>query len=192
VADLKPKPLVDTNLVSPFGGIEDMEAFKADGVGQRSYTYVPGFSDMLADYDSDVQKANLRELKPRDIRTLPVNCRWFRTVKGGGSDPDQMRMAHARNLGYRAVTKSDIGQPWCKEIPPGAIEAPDGTIRSAGGDVALFVADRETAARNAIRKKRLTEAMVDGMEMQMESVAQQHKTTAQVTKTQGPPIGGAK
>ncbi len=78
------------------------------------------------------------------------------------------------------------------EQPPGSIIGPDGTIKSAGGDVALYVIDREGAARNALRKKRATEAMVDGMEMQMESVAARHKTTATAAKTLGSPIGGTK
>jgi hypothetical protein len=190
--EFKPKPLVDVNLTSPFGGIEDLETFKQDGIGQRSYTYVPGFSEMLANYDSDVRRAHQREIKPSEVRTLPVNCRWFRTVKGSGSDPDQMRTAHARNLGYRAATKDDIGQPWMTELPPGAVLAPDGTVKAAGGDVALYVIDREGAARNALRKKRATEAMVDGMEMQMESVAARHRTTATANKTLGTPIGGTK
>jgi hypothetical protein len=186
------KPLVDVNLVSPFGGIEDMESFKQDGIGQRSYTYVPGFSEMLENYDTDVRKCHLHEIKARDIRTLPVNLRWFRRVKGKDSDPDQMRVAHAKNLGYRPATVKDIGESWLTELPPGAVEMPDGTIVSAGKDVALFVIGREGAARNALRKKRLTEEMVDGMEMQMESVAETHKTTATVAKTFGPAIGGTK
>jgi len=103
-----------------------------------------------------------------------------------------MRVAHAKNLGYRPATKDDIGQPWMTELPPGGMIAPDGTIKTAAGDNALFVIGREGAARNALRKKRLTEAMVDGMEMQMEPVASQHKTEAMTTKTFGPPIGGTK
>lgn len=192
VAELKPKPLVDVNFVSPFGGIEDMESFKQEGSAQRSYTYVPGFSEMLENYDTDVRRANLKEIRASEIRTMPVNMRWFRTVRGNGSDPDQMRVAHAKNQGYRPAMKSDIGQPWMTAMPPGAIEGPDGTIKSAGGDVALFVIDQQGAARNHLRKKMQTEAMVDGMEMQMESVAAAHKTTANVTRSTGNPIGGTK
>ena len=34
----KVKPLVDVNLISEFGGIEDLETFRTEGVAQRDYT----------------------------------------------------------------------------------------------------------------------------------------------------------
>lgn len=167
MADLtqKPKPLVDVNLVSEFGGIEDMETFQREGVAQRDYTYVPGFSEMRVKRDLDLGAFKRHEIKAGEISTLPVNLRWYRTVKGTGSDPDQMRIAHAKNLGYRAVTKSDVGQPWLTGVPPGAQVAPDGTIKSAAGDLVLCVVDQQGAARNAMRRKIAAEEMVDGMEM---------------------------
>src|SRR5574342_38961 len=159
------KPLVDINLVSDFGGIEDLESFKAEGPTQHDYTYVPGFSDLKYKRDLDLGAYARHEIKAKEVSILPVNLRWFRTVKGSGSDPDQMRIAHSRNLGYRAVTKADVGQPYLTAVPPGAQIAPDGTIKSAAGDLVLCVADQQTAARNAIRRKIATEEMVDGMEM---------------------------
>jgi hypothetical protein len=161
----KVKPLVDVNLVSEFGGIEDLESFKVEGPTARDYTYVPGFSDMRYKRDLDLGAFKRHEIKSNEVSILPVNCRWFRTVKGTGSDPDQMRIAHSRNQGYRAVTKDDIGQPWLTALPPGAQIAPDGTIKSAAGDLVLSVVDQQGAARNAMRRKIATEDMVDGMEM---------------------------
>ena len=166
MADNK-KPLIDVNLVSEFGGIEDLESFRAEGVTQRDYTYVPGFSDMRIKRDLDLGAYKRHEIKANEVSVLPVNLRWFRTVKGTGSDPDQMRIAHSRNLGYRAVTKKDLdAKPaWLTDLPPGAQVAPDGTIKSAAGDLALCVVDQQGAARNAMRRKIATEEMIDGMEM---------------------------
>lgn len=164
MADAK-KPLVDINLVSEFGGIEDLETFRTEGVQQRDYTYVPGFSDMRVARDLGLGAYKRHEIKASEVPILPVNLRWFRTVKGTGSDPDQMRIAHSRNLGYTNVTKADIGQPWLTALPPGAQLAPDGTIKSAAGDLVLCKVDQQGAARNAMRRKIATEEMVDGMEM---------------------------
>jgi hypothetical protein len=161
----KPKPLVNINLISEFGGIEDMDSFRAEGPTQRDYTYVPGFSEMRVKRDLDLGAFKRHEIKAKEVSILPVNCRWFRTVKGTGSDPDQMRIAHSRNLGYRAVTKDDVGKPWLTAEPPGSQVAPDGTIKSAAGDLVLCVVDQQGAARNAMRRKIATEDMVDGMEM---------------------------
>lgn len=164
MAEFSKKPLYNATQVTEFGGIEDMESFKAEGVAQRDYTYVPGFSEMRVKRDEDLARFAAGEIQAKDISTLPVNARWFRQVKGSGSDPDQMRVAHAKNQGYRVVTKADIGQPWLKDVPPGGMIAPDGTIKSAAGDLGLFVIDQRGAARNAMQKKIRTEEMVDGMQ----------------------------
>ena len=163
MADFKPKPLVDANLVTEFGGIEDLEKFKQDGIARHDYSYTPGFSDLKVERDLAVQKFNQGLMSAKDVPTLPVNMRWYRRAMKDG-DPDNRRLIAARNEGYRAAVKADIGQPWLTEMPPGAWEAPDGTIRCAGGDLQLMVAPKEAAARNAMRKKMLTEEMVDGME----------------------------
>lgn len=191
------KPLQDINLISEFGGIEDLESFKAEGVTQRDYTYVPGFSDMRVKRDLDLGAFKRHEIKAKEVSVLPVNLRWFRTVKGTGSDPDQMRIAHSRNLGYRPVTEKDKGQPWMTDLPPGAMVAPDGTVKSAAGDLQLCVVDQQGAARNAMRRKIATEDMVDGMEMMdggLGSVGKSLKgADPQVTKMIGDRvIGGGK
>jgi hypothetical protein len=186
----KPKPLHNINLVSEFGGIEDLESFRQEGVTQRDYTYVPGFSGLRVKRDLDLGAYARHEKKANEVAVLPVNLRWFRTVKGTGSDPDQMRIAHSRNLGYRAVTKDDLAakNAWLTELPPGAQVAPDGSIKSAAGDLVLCVVDQQGAARNAMRRKIATEEMVDGMEMLdggLGAVGNKLGAAPEVTKTIG-------
>lgn len=161
----KPKPLVDANLVTEFGGVEDMEQFKEEGPSSRDYLYVPGASDMRYRRDTDLSRLHRGEIRGKDVYAMEWNARWFRTIKGTGSDPDNTRLVHARNHGYKAATKDDIGKPWLTELPPGAQVAADGTIKTAGGDLQLFYADQATAARNAMRRKLKTEESVDGMEL---------------------------
>jgi hypothetical protein len=142
--------------------------------------------------DLDLARLHRNEIKGRDVSTLPVNMRWFRTVKGTGSDPDQMRMAQARNQKYRAATKADIGQPWLTELPPGGQIAPDGTIKSAAGDLALYVLDRENAAKIAIRRKKNIDETVSAVEFQVGGLGQvgsQHKGANPTVDTK---IGGTK
>lgn len=195
MADAK-KPLVNVNLVTEFGGIEDLESFKAEGPTQRDYTYVPGFSEMRVKRDLALGAYKRHEIKASEVPILPVNLRWFRTVKGTGSDPDQMRIAHSKNLGYRAVTKADVGQPWLTAEPPGAQVAPDGTLKSAAGDLVLMMVDQQGAARNAMRRKIATEDMVDGMEMAeggLGVVGKSHKgADPVVTKVIGDKVIGGK
>ena len=188
VADpFKPKPLVDVALTTEFGGIEDLESFKADGVAQRDYTYVEGFSEMRVARDEALGALARGEIRGKDVPILPVNLRWFRTVKGAGSDPDQMRVARARNLGYRALTEKDIGQPYLKALPPGGMIAPDGTIKTAAGDNVLMIAPQQAAARNAMQKKIATEAMVDGIEYSNDGMGAV-KAGGFVERSKGPDI----
>lgn len=167
----RPKPLVDANLVTEFGPFHEAEgSHDVDQVQGRDYTYVPGFSGMRYQRDLDLARLHRGEIRGKDVSVLPVNLRWFRTVKGSGSDPDQMRVAHAKNSGYRPVTKEDVdAKPdWITEMPAGAMVAADGTIKTAAGDNALFICSQAVAARNAHRKKVDTEAQVDGMDMRVD------------------------
>ena len=163
----KPKPLVDANLVTEFGGVEDMEQFKNEGPAQRDYLWVPKFSEARIARDEDLARFHRGEIKGKDVRTLDEgNVRWWRTVKGGGNEPDNSRLVHAKLEGYRAVTKDDIGPgKLIPEMPPGGQVAADGTIRSAGGDLQLGFAPKAIAARNAMRRKIKAEESVDGMEL---------------------------
>lgn len=161
----KPKPLVDAALNTEFGGVEDLDQFKTDGAAQRDYLRVPGFSDMRYKRDTDLSEYYRGEIKGKDVSTLDWNARWFKTVKGAGNDPDTSRLVHAKGQGYRVVMWDEIGKvPWLTEAPPNAIKAPDGSIRISGGDLTLCVADKDAAARNAMRKKIRAEESVDGMQ----------------------------
>lgn len=168
----KPKQLIDANQITEFGGVELSAEFIAEGMAQRDYLYVPGGSDARYNRDKDLSRLYRGEIKGNEVRVLQHNVRWFRTVKGAGTDPDNTRVVHAKNQGYRPATNADLGQPWLTEMPPGGMLAPDGTIKTAGGDLALFVADQRTAARNAMRKKMATEQSVDGMEFKTGGLGQ--------------------
>lgn len=162
------KPLQDAELVTEFGGIEDLGEFNMEGISQFDYSYVPGFSEMRAKRDGELGQYHRHEIRANEVSTLPVNLRWFRAVKGTGSDPDNRRTVHAKRQGYRPVMETDLkaGHKWLTDLPPGAMVAPDGTLKTSGGDLALYVIDQAGAAKNAYRKKKLAEDMVDGLEMQ--------------------------
>lgn len=180
MAEAKKRSLQDANLVTEFGGVEDLPSFNAEGISQFDYSYVPGFSEMRVKRDIDIGRYQRHEIKAREVSTLPVNLRWFRAVRGAGTDPDHRRTVHAKRQGYRPVTKEDLklNHAWLTDLPPGAMVAPDGVIKTAGGDLALYVIDQAGAARNAYRKKKLAEDMVDGLEMAaggLGAVGQSHK-----------------
>jgi hypothetical protein len=159
----KPKPLVDANLVTEFGAIELTDEFRREGASQGDYSYVPGFSEMRVNRELDLAALHRGDIKGKDVRTLDWNCRWFRRTEKNGN-PDNGRITAAKNQGYRPVTKNDEGSAFMTRLPPNAYYAADGVVTNSGGDLVLFVADKEHAARNAMRKKMLTEEMVDGME----------------------------
>lgn len=142
-----------------------MESFRAEGVAQHDYTYVPGFSDQRVARDLAIARLHRNEIRASEVPTLDQNLRWYRCATKDG-DPDNRRVVAARNEGYRAVTKDDVGKSWMTELPPGGHVAPDGTIKISGGDLQLFIADKQSAAKNAMRKKMMTEDLVQGMEFQ--------------------------
>jgi hypothetical protein len=159
----KPKPLVDVNLVTEFGGIEITDEFRNEGVSQGDYSYVPGFSEMRVNRELDLAALHRGEIKGKDVRTLNENLRWVRRTERNGN-PDNSRVIKAKGDGYRPVVRGDEGQPYMTRLPPNAYYAADGVVTNSGGDLVLMIADKEHAARNAMRKKILTEEMVDGME----------------------------
>jgi hypothetical protein len=87
--------------------------------------------------------------------------------------------------------------PWLTALPPGAQITPDGTIKSAAGDLQLFVIDQQGAAKNALRKKIATEDLVDGMQFgegSLLKIGDQHKADPSIDKLASAPItvGGHK
>lgn len=179
----KPKPLVNANLITDFGGIEMTPEFMNDGPARQDYSWTPGFSEQQVARQLAIAAYHRGEIQAKDIPTLDVNCRWYRRATKEG-DPDNRRIVAARNEGYVPAKMSDIGKPWLTAMPPGAHEGPDGTIRSSGGDLQLFVAPRETAARNSLRKKMATEELVDGMQHgEFVKIAEQHKASPEVKRS---------
>lgn len=152
-----PRPLVDAIAVTDFGGLEDMEAFRNEA--QNDYTYVSGFSDLRRAQDIAKAEVVKGDRKAKDVPTLPVNLRWVRCT---GS---YAKTGNSRAAGYRAVSKADLEAKhnWLTGMPPGAQFNPAGEITTAAGDLVLMVADRETAARNAIRKQERAKAMTDAV-----------------------------
>ena len=145
------RPLIDTTIRTEFGDVLESAEFYDVSAADRDLTYVPGFSDMRRARDLEISAVAQGRKDKRDakIEPLPVNCRWVRatTVRG---DPDAGKQITSANLGYTAVTKKDIGQPWLTALPPGATLAADGAIRK--GDTVLMVATQKQAARNAAVK----------------------------------------
>lgn len=152
------RPLVNSVIRTEFGDVLDDPATLLAGSG-RDLTYVPGFSDMRQARDLEIA-AVASGAKPKHeakIAPLAVNVRWTRSHTPRGA-PDGAKQISTGNLGYRAATEADIGQPWLTEMPPGAVLAADKTIIK--GDTVLMVTDGKTAARNAARRAAQTSRLV--------------------------------
>ena len=155
------RPLVSTTIRTEFGDVLDDPSFYDVSGADRDLTYVPGFSDMRRARDLELAavasgKKGKHEAK---LTPLPVNARWVRKTTPKGA-PDGRKQMSSGNLGYRVVSKDQIGKTdWLTALPPGATIELDGSI--AKGDCILMVADGKTAARNAARKAALTQRMTN-------------------------------
>lgn len=153
------RPLVETTLRTEFGDVLEDASFHDVGGADRDLTYVPGFSEMRRARDTvaaDVASGKLPRHQAKQT-PLPVNLRWVRHTTPRGA-PDSMKQIGAGNLGYRSVTKDQVGkQPWLKALPPGSVVQADGTILK--GDSMLMVCDGKDAARNAARRQAATARM---------------------------------
>lgn len=153
-------PLIQSEPVSEFGDIALTSEFHDPAAMARDHSYVPGFSEMRRERDLQIAEVKAGTRDGRDVRQLPVNCRWARSQNKAG-EPDSSKMFSHSRRGYRAVTKDDVGKnDWFKELPGGTSYAADGTIRN--GDLTLMVCDRESAARNQKRKEIETNARLTG------------------------------
>lgn len=177
------KPVVRSGIVTEFGVLEDDPATLMNEMGMnRDVTYVPGFSDMRR--ANDLAKA---EKRFDDVVPLPVNLRWARSQKANGT-PDSTRVVRHRMDGYVPVTKEDVGQPWLKELPPGAEWRADGTLANA--DSVLMKCTQKRAQQNEARKTiRWMEQNTANTEQAIKQASTKVKgSTAEVSKEIGSPI----
>jgi hypothetical protein len=148
------RPLIDATIRTEFG---DFLADKLEGDGGQGTdpTFTPGFSEMRLNRDIALGEVAKGTRKREDVPTLTHNVRLVRRTKASGA-PDGAKLSQSAVLGYRAVKKSDIGQPWFTVMPAGAVELPGGEIGL--GDCVYHVADARTAGRNeALKFKRMVE-----------------------------------
>jgi len=148
----KVRDLVPTGIVTEFGEAYENPDEK-DQITGWDPTYVPGFSELRTQRDTELSEAAHGKRPPHRVSALPINLRWSRRTKVNGQ-PDETKVQKARLNGYEPVTKDDVGQPWFKSVPDGATILPDGTI--AKGDTVLMKCAADRAARNAYRKQKLT------------------------------------
>ena len=145
------RPLVESAIRTEFGDVLEDAAFYDASSVDRDLSYVPGFSEMRRAHDlvlAEIAQGK-RDKKDRPD-ALPVNCRWVRTHSPASQQPDAQKQIGSGNLGYKVVNKTQVGEPWLREIPPGSTVGADGSIRK--GDTVLMVTDGKNAARNAARK----------------------------------------
>lgn len=156
------RPLVDTTIRTEFGDVLEDASFYEVGGADRDNTYVPGFSDMRRARDlalADVA-AGRKHAHEVTLEALPVNLRWARTHKVASGAPDGSKQIAHSGLGYRKVTKDQVGKvPWLTELPAGATINADGSIQK--GDTVLMVADAKNAARNVARRAAQTARTLD-------------------------------
>ncbi len=153
-------PLVLTAPASEFGYLAQTPDFNDPKVMDRDASYVPGFSEMRRARDTAVAKYVNHQIQRSEIPELPVNMRWARNQNKAGQ-PDSQKVFGHSTKGYRVANKTDVGQPWLKEMPPGTTTAADGSIIK--GDTVLMVATKEQAAKNAAFKADATRRRVSGM-----------------------------
>lgn len=154
----KKVPLIISSPPPDFGEVTSDAAFD-DPQGRRGdLGFVPGFSEQRERRDREVAEVMRGERRSNDVFTLSHNVRWGRCQTKNGTPENTKIFGHA-NSGYRLCTQQDIGQPWLKELPPGASYGADGTIRQ--GDVVLMVTDQQHASRNMAAKQRRTRQQLE-------------------------------
>ncbi len=156
-------PLVLTAPASEFGDHTQSVDFNDPTIMDRDMSYVPGFSDLRRARDLKVAEYTNHKVGREAIPEMPVNMRWARNQSKDGKPDSQKVFGHSQK-GYRMASKADISptNPWLTALPPGAEIGADGIIRK--GDLALMVATKEQAAKNALVKAERTKRRVTGME----------------------------
>jgi hypothetical protein len=151
--------IIQSEAPPEFGELKESPEFKQGIDYGRDLTFVPGFSDLRRKRDEAIAEVRNNQRDPKTVPTLPVNLRWVRNQRKDGT-PDSRKIITSGNLGYRTVTKEDIGQEWLTKLPGGAAVAADGTIRM--GDTILMIATAEQAAKNAFNKRAKTAQQMEG------------------------------
>lgn len=175
------RPLVHTGVVTEFGPVlEDPDARTFGYDQQVDVTYTPGWSELRRQRDEQLSEAAHGRRPPGKVLTLPGNVRLVRRTTVNGTPEMTSGIQHG-NMGYRPITKDDVGQSWFTKMPGGAIALPDGSI--AKGDCLYMYCPPEQAARNAAAQQQRTMDRV-GATM---AKAERHGIEATVTK-EGDPI----
>lgn len=152
-AQAKERPLVKTGVITEFGEAEVPEGGDEQAYRSLDPTYVPGFSDLRVERDTQIGQAAVGKRPPHKVMSLPINLRWSKRSKVNGQ-PDETKLQKAKVMGYTPVSTKDVGQSWLTELPEGATVLPDGTIQK--GDTVLMKCSPERAARNQYHKQKLT------------------------------------
>ena len=159
----KKRELVPTHIRTEFGDVLDDPKFYDTMGAAMDMTYVPGYSDMRRARDQAIAEVQKGERKWKDVPTIPVRLQWTRTSKVISGQPDNTKEILYGSQHYRFVPQSDVGAPWMKSLPVGAVVQADGTLKN--GDTTLMVCTAEHAARNAATNAK--------------AIERQHKNTAQ-------------
>lgn len=160
------RELIPTGILTPFGEVMDDPANPIEDMLEPDVTWTKGWSDIRLERDKQLAEVAQGKRSPRDVRTLPGNLRLVRRSTVNGK-PDGAKQIKAGNSGYRPVTKQDVGSEWFKEIPQAATVFPDGSIGL--GDCVYMWADGQAAARNVVRKERLTQERLGAAQARAES-----------------------
>lgn len=128
-----PRPLIQAKAVDPHGSVREQAAFMEQG---QDLTYVPGYSNVRRQIDSDVRKGR----QPSQL--LNYRLHWVTNQKASGK-PDMTKVTQFRAKGYQFM-KFDAPLDGI-EVPLASFRSPDGYIQN--GDAVLMYCDAATASR---------------------------------------------
>ena len=168
---------------------EHMATSTDDGEAARGRQNIATISDRIR---QSLAVAGIELPKGRvhaeDVPSLPVRLQLVRTSKVVSGHPDNTKEVDYGSAGYRMVKKSDIGQPWLRELPQGSTIQADGSIKN--GDTTLMVCDAKRAARNAAVNQLAIRSQTQRTMAPMESLGKPGQTFSD--SEAGEPIPAAK
>lgn len=145
------RPLVNSEPIDEFGAAR--ADLSTSGPTATDLLYTPGWSELRHKRDLEMAEYAHGTRRGKDVTPLPVNVRLVAANSATGT-PQGVRLMKARNGGYRPILKTDVGQSWFTELPPGAREMPDGSLVTAAGDAVYMVAPAEKVAITRARNQR--------------------------------------